>query len=251
MEPLEALIAYTFRDRALLEEALTHPSLAYETQRSQVDNQRLEYLGDAVLELILSEQLFRSFAEGSEGVLTKLRARLVSRAALAKCARRIHLGDYLRMGRGEEGSGGRERDSTLADAFEALTAAVYLDGGLEAARRLVEGLSRDALEQLRAEPSEQNPKGQLQEILQARGPGSLRYVVLREEGPDHRKSFVAGVEWNGQSLGEGGGGSKKEAEAAAAAAALGGLVLAEWGSLTVCAKPGEERGMPGGEPSQE
>lgn len=239
MEPLEALIAYTFRNRALLEEALTHPSLAYETQRSQVDNQRLEYLGDAVLELILSEHLFRSFAEGSEGVLTKLRARLVSRTALARCARRIHLGDYLHMGRGEESSGGRERDSTLADAFEALTAAIYLDGGLEAARTLVVGLSRDLLDRLQAEPTEENPKGQLQEILQARGPGILRYVLVREEGPDHRKTFVAGVEWNGQSLGEGGGGSKKEAEAAAAEAALAGSVLAQLCALADCAKPRE------------
>ena len=229
MEPLEALIAYTFRNPALLEQALTHPSLAYETQRSQVDNQRLEYLGDAVLELILSEHLFRVFPEGSEGVLTKLRARLVSRPALARCARRIHLGVYLRMGRGDEASGGRARDSTLADAFEALIAAVYLDGGLEAARDLVVALSRDVLDRLQAEPTEENPKGQLQEILQARGPGILKYVLLREDGPDHRKTFIAGVEWNGQSLGQGGGGSKKEAEAAAAEAALASAALAALG----------------------
>ena len=182
-----------------------------------------------MLELILSEHLFRAFPEGSEGVLTKLRARLVSRPALARCARRIHLGVYLRMGRGDEASGGRARDSTLADAFEALIAAVYLDGGLEAARDLVVALSRDVLDRLQAEPTEENPKGQLQEILQARGPGILKYVLLREDGPDHRKTFIAGVEWNGQSLGQGGGGSKKEAEAAAAEAALASAALAALG----------------------
>lgn len=229
MEPLEALIGYTFQNPLLLEEALTHPSLAYETQRSQPDNQRMEYLGDAVLELIFSHHLFTAFPEGAEGVLTKLRARVVSRPALARYARKIGLGNHLRMGRGEESSGGRQRDSSLADAMEAVTAAVFLDGGLEAARTMILHLCRETLAQLQAQPTEINPKGHLQEMLQARGPGQLRYVILREEGPDHRKSFVSRVEWNGLPLGEGAGSSKKEAETAAAAAALDGEALAQLG----------------------
>ncbi len=211
----------------MLEEALTHPSLAYETQKPQPDNQRLEYLGDAVLELIFSHHLFGVFPAGAEGVLTKLRARMVSRPALAGYARRIALGTRLRMGRGEESSGGRDRDSTLADAMEALAAAVYLDGGLEAARAMVMRICAEPLAQLLEQPSEVNPKGQLQELLQAMGQGSLRYVILREEGPDHKKNFVSRVEWNGLPLGEGGGSSKKEAETAAAAAALESGALAE------------------------
>lgn len=226
MEPLEVSIGYTFQNRALLDEALTHPSLGYETQKPQPDNQRLEYLGDAVLELIFSHHLFSAFPDAAEGVLTKLRSRLVSRPALAEYARRIGLGNYLKMGRGEESSGGRLRDSSLADAMEALTAAVYLDGGLEAARAMTLRLCADALAQLQETPTEVNPKGQLQEMLQAMGPGSLRYVILREEGPDHKKSFVSRVEWNGTALGEGTGNSKKEAETAAAAAALEGGALA-------------------------
>jgi ribonuclease III len=217
MEPLEVLIGYTFRNPALLEEALTHPSVAYETQKPQPDNQRLEYLGDAVLELVFSHLLYESFPEAAEGVLTKLRARMVSRPALAGYARSIRLGDQLRMGRGEESSGGRDRDSSLADAMEALTAAVYLDSGLEAARAMILQVCATPLAELREQPKEVNPKGHLQERLQARGPGSLRYVILREEGPDHK---------NGLPLGEGSGGSKKEAETAAAAAALEGPVLA-------------------------
>jgi len=229
MEPLEALIGHTFQNPALLVQALTHPSLAYETQRSHPDNQRLEFLGDAVLELIFSHQLFSTFPDAAEGLLTKLRARMVSRGALAAYARKINLGTYLRMGKGEDTSGGRNRDSSLADAMEALTAAVYLDGGWEAAQKMVLQICHEALAHLQSEPTERNPKGQLQEILQALGHGSVRYVILREEGPDHQKSFVSRVEWNGQSLGEGGGHSKKEAEIAAAAAALSGAVLAQLG----------------------
>ena len=234
MEPLEALIGYTFQNPALLEEALTHPSLAYETQRECADNQRMEYLGDAVLELIFSHHLYEAFPQGAEGVLTKLRARMVSRPALARYARQIPLGERLRMGRGEESSGGRDRDSTLADALEALTAAVYLDGGLEAARSMILRICAGPLAQLQQEPNEVNPKGQLQELLQALGPGKLRYTILREEGPDHRKNFLSRVEWNGLALGEGVGGSKKEAETAAAAAAL------ESGSVAqLCSTPPE------------
>ncbi len=245
MESLEALIAYPFRNPALLEEALTHASLAYETQRSCPDNQRLEFLGDAVLELIISQHLFAAFPGAAEGALTKLRARVVSRQALAVYALKLDLGARLRMGRGEESSGGRERDSTLADAMEALTAAVYLDGGLEAARKLVLWVAGESLAGLLEAPEEVNPKGQLQEFLQARGPGRLRYVVQSEDGPDHRKSFVTRAEWNGIPLGEGAGGSKKEAETAAAAAALQSAALA------ALAGTGEGTSVEGSAPVQE
>ena len=230
MEPLEAQIGYTFRNQTLLEEALTHPSLAYETQRNLPDNQRLEYLGDAVLELIFSDYLFATFPKAAEGLLTKLRARVVSRPALADYARKLNLGTYLKMGRGEESSGGRDRDSSLADGMEALTAAVYLDGGWEAARAMVLRVCDDNLAVLKAEPTEVNPKGQLQEILQGMGLGRLKYIIIKEDGPDHKKSFLCRVEWNGQPLGEGEGSSKKEAETAAAKDALAGESLAQFSS---------------------
>lgn len=220
MDSLESLTGYTFQNPALLTEALTHPSLGYETQRAQADNQRLEFLGDAVLQLILTHHLYATFPDFSEGKMTKLRSRLVSRPALAAYARRINLGAHLRMGRGEENSGGRDRAGTLADAFEALIAAIYLDGGLEEARAAALRLCHEELTRLMEEPVEMNPKGELQELLQTLSLGSPRYQIISEEGPDHLKTFVARVDWNHQMLGTGAGGSKKEAETAAAAAAL-------------------------------
>ena len=220
MDSLEETIGYEFQQPALLEEALTHPSLAYETQRPHFDNQRLEFLGDAVLQLILTHELFLLFAEFSEGALTKLRSRMVSRQALTAYARRMELGGFLRMGKGEETSGGRERSSTLADAFEALIGAVYLDGGFEASRKVVLNLLHDDLAEVRLEPVEVNPKGQLQELLQAHSNASPNYIIVSQEGPDHCKVFEAKVEWAGICLGLGAGSSKKEAETAAARAAL-------------------------------
>jgi ribonuclease-3 len=137
VSPLEERIGYKFRNSLLLAEALTHPSVAHETQRKHFDNQRLEFLGDAVLQLVITEQLYRFFGEKAEGVLTKLRSRLVSRETLKTYAAAIDLGSYLVMGRGEEASGGRERASTLADAFEGLIGAIYLDSDLETARKFV------------------------------------------------------------------------------------------------------------------
>src|SRR3954451_11713077 len=137
MSPLEERIGYKFSNPQLLAEALTHPSVAHETQRKHFDNQRLEFLGDAVLQLAITEQLYGYFQEKPEGELTKLRSRLVSRETLKTYAAAIDLGRYLVMGRGEESSGGRERTSTLADAFEALIGAIYLDGTLAEARKFV------------------------------------------------------------------------------------------------------------------
>ena len=140
MKSLEKVIGYKFKNSLLLAEAMTHPSLAYETQRPRFDNQRLEFLGDAVIQLVLTDLLYELFPGFNEGRLTKLRARLVSGEALYRFAKSIDLGKYVMMGKGEDSSGGRERVSTLADAFEALIGALYLDGGLEEARRSIKNI---------------------------------------------------------------------------------------------------------------
>jgi ribonuclease III len=201
MQPLESRIQYKFRNSLLLAEALTHPSLAYESQKPHFDNQRLEFLGDAVLQLIVTQELFRRFPEYPEGRLTKLRSRVVSRRALARFAMAIHLGDYVLLGKGEEATGGRRRLSTLADAFEALIGAVYLGSMVNS-------------------PEERNPKGELQECLQAIHPQAPAYRIIGESGPDHRRVFQAEVSWKELILATGKGKSKKEAEARAAAEAL-------------------------------
>jgi len=220
MESLESRLDYKFRNSLLLAEAMTHPSLAYESQRPHFDNQRLEFLGDAVLQLILTEDLFKMFPDFPEGKLTKLRSRLVSRRALARLALAIDLGSYVLLGKGEEATGGRRRVSTLADAFEALIGAVYLDIGFDGARELVLRLFQSEIEALSGSPEERNPKGELQECLQAIQPEPPEYEILSETGPDHRKVFQAQVVWRGMVLALGRGKSKKEAEARAAGEAL-------------------------------
>ncbi len=220
MESLESRLDYKFRNSLLLAEAMTHPSLAYESQQPHFDNQRLEFLGDAVLQLILTEDLFKMFPEFPEGKLTKLRSRLVSRRALARFALTIDLGSYVLLGKGEEATGGRRRVSTLADAFEALMGAVYLDAGYEPCRELVLRLFQKEIEALAGSPEERNPKGELQECLQAIQPEPPEYEILGETGPDHRKVFTAKVVWRGLELATGKGKSKKEAEARAAGEAL-------------------------------
>lgn len=220
MESLESRLGYKFRNSLLLAEAMTHPSLAYESQRPHFDNQRLEFLGDAVLQLILTEDLYRMFPDFPEGRLTKLRSQLVSRRALARFALTIDLGSYVLLGKGEEATGGRRRMSTLADGFEALIGAVYLDIGYTGARDLVLRLFQSEIEALAGSPEERNPKGELQECLQAIHPQAPSYRVLGESGPDHRKVFHAEVSWRGMVLATGKGKSKKEAEARAAGEAL-------------------------------
>ncbi|MBA2270611.1 MAG: ribonuclease III [Chthoniobacterales bacterium] len=220
MNPLEHRIGHKFRNSLLLAEAMTHPSLGHETQRHHFDNQRLEFLGDAVLQLIITEHLYTLFPREAEGKLTKLRSRLVSREALRAHAAKLELGQFLMMGRGEEASGGRERTSTLADALEALLGAIYLDTNLETARRFVITLAADDLAQLEVEPIDINPKGHLQEVLQAISPRSPAYELISESGPEHEKTFVVRVLWEGMALGEGSGRSKKQAETAAALQAM-------------------------------
>ena len=229
MHPLEEQIGYKFRNSLLLAEALTHPSLGHETQQVHFDNQRLEYLGDAVLQLLFSEHLFRRFGEAGEGQLTKLRARLVSGETLAVYARRFHLGGHLMMGRGDESNGGRQRTSTLADAFESLVGAMYLDGGLAVVRSFVLAQAREQLAEVHHQPPiEVNPKGRLQETLQAlpprqadlAAPRNPTYTILSHTGPDHARSFKACVVWHELTLGQGEGASKQQAESAAAIDAL-------------------------------
>ncbi|HAL70515.1 MAG TPA: ribonuclease III [Verrucomicrobiales bacterium] len=220
MEALESALGYTFRDSQLLTMALTHGSVGYEAQRTQADNQRLEFLGDAVLQLTLSELLYHRLPQADEGALTKLRAQVVSAKALSAMARRLNLGRFLIMGRGEDANGGRQRESSLADAMEAVTGALYLDGGLPEVQKFVQRLFQSELEALLLNPSDQNPKGQLQELIQAVGPTPPHYRILEESGPDHDKFFQASVLWMGAVLGTGTGRSKKEAEVASARAAL-------------------------------
>lgn len=220
MNPLEARLRYKFRNPLLLAEALTHPSLGHETQRHHFDNQRLEFLGDAVLQLIFTEYLFEKFPDSSEGTLTKARARLVSREGLRALADTIDLGRFVMLGRGEEAAGGRLRPSILSDALEALIGAIYLDSDFVTARRVVLHASRALLNEIINDASDANPKGQLQEILQALSPVSPTYEITGQSGPEHDKRFTALVVWKGSILGKGDGKSKKEAEVAASRDAL-------------------------------
>lgn len=220
MNPLEERIGHKFRNSLLLAEALTHPSLGHETHRHHFDNQRLEFLGDAVLQLIMTEHLYSLFPREAEGRLTKLRSRLVSREALRAHAQKLDLGSFLMMGRGEEACGGRQRTSTLADAFEALLGAIYLDTNLETARRFILALAAEDLAQIEMEPVDINPKGHLQETLQAISPRSPVYELIAESGREHEKTFAVRVLWEGIVLGEGVGKSKKQAETAAAIEAM-------------------------------
>lgn len=223
LEELEQTIAYRFRQPGLLERALTHRSAAPDGAAAEIraDNEQLEYLGDAVLGMLVSEYLVATFPHWSEGQLSKSRARLVNAASLCTAARRLNLGEYLRLGKGEEKTGGREKPALLADAFEAVVAAIYLDAGLPTSREFVKRALLDAaidLEGSRLELSDH--KSALQEFLQARGLPSPRYAVMREAGPDHRKTFWMQVDVPGLVNATGTGANKKEAEQSAAAQAL-------------------------------
>jgi len=220
MNPLEVRMGYKFRNGLLLAEALTHPSISLERKDYPFDNQRLEFLGDAVIQVVVTEHLFRMFPDFSEGRLTKLRTRIVSRMALRERAFALDLGGFLMMGRGEEASGGRDRSSTLADAFESVVGAIYLDGGFEASRMFLLQQMEETFADLASQPEEINPKGFLQELLQSITPNAPEYELLSQTGPEHSKTFVCRVLWNGMELASGEGLSKKEAQVAAATSAL-------------------------------
>ena len=215
---LERHIGYQFRNKKYLDIALTHSSYANEVKKNLSSNERQEFLGDAVLSIIVSDYLFHTF-HLAEGDLTKLRAALVCERSLDEFAREIHLGDYLKLGRGEEMMGGRTRPSILADAFEALLAAIYLDAGMEPAREFVLRFVSRALEH-REDLASSDYKTMLQEIVQKNPEEKLSYVLVEESGPDHNKRFVVEVHLNSNVIGTGCGGSKKSAEQAAAREAL-------------------------------
>ena len=223
MERLEQALGYSFRDRTLLETALTHSSYANEIHRGHLGcNERLEFLGDALLGMVTAQRLYCRFPRMPEGRMTRLRAELVCEQSLAAVARTLELGRCLLLGRGEEQTGGRLRPSILADAVEAVLAAVYCDGGLAETEKLIDRFILADLE-TRAAMDTTDYKTELQELLQRRGSVRIRYRITDESGPDHDKTFTAQVLLEEEPIGSGSGRSKKEAEQAAARTALAEL----------------------------
>ena len=224
MQELEKKLNYTFQNPSLLSEALSHSSYANEHRAAGLSsNERLEFLGDSVLGFVTAEFLFTQHPGMPEGDLTRIRAALVCEQSLYEVARKLGLGRYLKLGRGEEAGGGRERISILADATEAVFAAVYLDGGIGEASALIHRLLLDAEKEEAVEERRRDYKTALQELVQRQAGQELSYCMTGEQGPDHNKTFVAEVRLNGRPLGTGTGHSKKEAEQAAAKAALSGI----------------------------
>ncbi len=219
MEQLEKRLGYTFSDRSYLETALNHSSYANEQPQTRQSNERLEFLGDAVLGFCAAKTLFRLFPDMPEGGLTRLRAELVCEASLHQVALSLELGSYIHLGKNEECNGGRERTSILADCVEAIIAAIFLDGGLGPAERFI---AERILKDLRAgrRPARTDYKTQLQELLQRAGGAAPVYSIVGETGPDHDKTFTACVLLHDGATASGEGKSKKEAEQAAARAAL-------------------------------
>ncbi|MEM9227310.1 MAG: ribonuclease III [Verrucomicrobiota bacterium] len=215
----EAFLGYSFNDRSLLERALTHPSCLAEG--SKIHNQRLEFLGDSVLGLILAEELFKVFPDEREGHLARARSALASGDCLADLARKLQLQDFLHLGQQEEKTGGRERDAALEDALEAVVAAIYLDSDFKTTRSVVLGWYGDVMTATDKLLSEDNPKGRLQELVQGLKPDSrVSYELVDTSGPDHRKAFIMEVRIDHKPCGLGQGFSKKDAEEAAAREAL-------------------------------
>ena len=220
MKSLENRLNYKFKYINLLKNALTHSSYANEVRGGVTSNERLEFLGDSVLSIIVSEHIFKRLPNMPEGELTRLRASLVCEKALCGFSRELNIGEHLLLGKGEDKGGGRERDSILADAFEAVLAAIYLDGGMEAAKHHV---LRFVLRELNSNNDENDFKDYktlLQEIIQRNPEESVSYILTGEEGPDHDKRFTVEVHLNSNKIGSGCGKSKKRAEQMAAKQAL-------------------------------
>ena len=218
MKTLEEKLGYSFQNRALLENALTHSSCANESRGKLQSNERLEFLGDSILGMVVADHLYRNHPDLPEGVLTRTRAALVCEDSLVLVAEELGLGDYLRLGKGEEAGGGRNRPSIRADAVEAVLAAVYLDGGIGSARKIIQKyiLSREVAGLTKP----RDYKTALQELVQRESGQVLAYRLTGEEGPDHNKRFFVEVTLNGKGVGQGSGRSKKEAEQMAAKAAI-------------------------------
>jgi len=226
-EQFEDRLGHKFQNHELLRRALTHSSVLPELRAADAegveaaeDNEQLEFLGDAVLDLLASEYLLEKFPKWSEGQLSKSRARLVNAQALELAARRLHVGEHLRLGRGEEKTGGREKPALLADAFEAVVAAIYLDAGLAAAKEMLRTTLFESLEERGSTLFETDRKSALQEFLQGRGKPPAEYRLAAESGPDHHKTFQVEVWINGSCMASGQGSTKKEAEQRAAGTAL-------------------------------
>jgi len=218
LEILEKKLEYTFQNRALLSEALNHSSYANEHRGAGISsNERLEFLGDSVLGFVTAEFLFKTYGNLPEGDLTRMRAALVCEQSLYEVAKLLELGRHLKLGKGEEAGGGRERQSILADAVEAVFAAVYLDSGMDEARKLI---VRVLLSRAPAAEERRDYKTTLQEIIQRKSGQVLTYHMVEESGPDHNKTFVFQVRLNDVEVGRGSGHSKKEAEQSAAKDAL-------------------------------
>lgn len=219
MSELEKKIGHTFKNQQLLTEALSHSSYANENKKTRRSNERLEFLGDSVLSIVVSEYLFEHFSRFPEGELTKTRASIVCEKSLHVFAKQIGLGEHLLLGKGEENTGGRERPSILADAFEALIAAIFLDGGMEAARKFILGFIPSDIK-IENGDTVMDYKTVLQEIIQQNPEEKITYRLVDEQGPDHNKTFTVSVCLNSNAIGTGQGRSKKQAEQNAAKEAL-------------------------------
>lgn len=221
LKELEKKVGYVFKKKNLLNRALTHSSYANQLGLPYVDhNERLEFLGDSVLSLAVSEFIFKKYRNKQEGKLTKIRAGIVCESSLYEHAKNLCLGDYMLVGRGEELTGGRRRASVLADAYEALIAAIYIDGGLDRAKEFIISQFEGSIEKFVKNASSDDYKSRLQEYVQKDGEANIVYKVIGEEGPAHSKTFSVMVTVNGQIAGEGLGKSKKQAEQEAARAVL-------------------------------
>lgn len=221
MEKLQENIGYKFKDQELLKKALTHTSYAYE--HNVESNEKLEFLGDSILEFISSIYLYKNYPKLKEGEMTKVRATVVCEKSLYKVAKKHNFSDFLYLGKSERLSGGESRPAILADSVEAIIAAIYLDGGLEEARRFIEENLKDEIEIASKHVGQKDYKTVLQEKLQEHGEVKIVYTIINEKGPDHDKIFEAEVECNGKQLAVGTGKSKKQAEMQAAKKALESL----------------------------
>ena len=219
----ENIIGYKFKNREYILEALTHSSYSNENKEYNF-NERLEFLGDSVLSIVISDYLFKTETELPEGELTKLRANIVCEESLSEASININIGQYMLLGKGEEATGGRERISILADAFEAVIAAIYLDGGFEEASKFILTYMKDIITNSRRGKIFRDYKTHLQEVLQSKGEVNIWYKLIDEKGPDHNKKFVMQVGMDNKILGFGEGKSKKEAEQVAARKALDNII---------------------------
>lgn len=221
LSEFEKIIDYKFKNKKLLEQALSHSSYINEARRNHIENnERLEFLGDAVLELVISEYIYIKYTNMPEGELTKFRASIVCEPTLAQQAKKLKIGKYIMLGKGEKTTGGDGRDSILADAFEAVIGAVYLDGGIESAKKYILAIMNPIISSLQQSFKTMDYKTYLQEIVQKTSKETVRYEIIDEIGPDHSKEFIAVAIHGNEKLGQGKGRTKKEAEQNAAMDAL-------------------------------